>query len=217
MYGKNNFEDEEKKTRPFLFLVVFLVIFFALSVLLYAIDFVPEPQSSSTDSLAAGGGAQIAHTSGNQAQGEEPVRVVIPKANIDTAVQNPLSTSIPILDNALLKGAVRYPDSGLLGENSGMLLFGHQSKLPVVHNQAFKAFNDLQALATGDEIIVFSETAKYRYRVASVKHVNVDGPDALVDLGDGTKTLTLVTCDSFGQKTDRYEVKADFVAKEPLS
>ena len=217
MYGKHTLIAELKSGRPWAFLGVFLVVFFALSVVLYAFDFVPEPQSGSTQAASAGELHIPEASEEAQVQGEAPVRIVIAKAKIDVAISNPATTSISVLDNALLTGAVRYPDSGFLGQNSRMLLFGHQSHLPVVHNQAFKAFNNLQMVTEGDDVIVFSATAKYRYRVTSVEHVNVGAEDALVELGDGAKTLTLITCDSFGKKTDRYEVKADFVGKEPLT
>ena len=107
------------------------------------------------------------------------------------------------LDSALLKGAVRYPTSALLGESAPMLIFGHQSYLPVVKNQAFKAFNSLQNVRAGDDVIVSSATTNYHYRVTSISYV--DAGDAEIQIGGGARTLTLVTCDSFGkQKTKRY-------------
>src|SRR6185295_12336356 len=109
---------------------------------------------------------------------------------------------------------VRYPDSALLGENARMYIFGHQSYLPVVHNQAFKAFNGLQKLKVGDEITVYSASALYHYRVSTVKHVTAD--QGVIELGSGDRTLTLSTCDSFGTKSDRYIVTAQFVSREAL-
>jgi len=198
------------------FLGVFLVVFFIFAVFLYVIDFVPEApkqtaqserSTSSTDALPIVNAVQ-------ELPAEDPVRIVAPTVGIDTAVGNPISVSNEVLDNALLKGAVRYPDSALLGENARMYIFGHQSYLPVVHNQAFKAFNGLQKLKVGDEITVYSASALYHYRVSTVKHVTAD--QGVIELGSGDRTLTLSTCDSFGTKSDRYIVTAQFVSREAL-
>ena len=111
----------------------------------------------------------------------------------------------------MLSGAVRYPGSALLGENAPMFLFGHQSYLPVVRNQAFKAFNDLQKLDAGDTIRVYSNTAVYEYEVSTVSLV--EAADALIPLVPGEKTLVLSTCNSFGDPGERYVVEAKLISR----
>jgi LPXTG-site transpeptidase (sortase) family protein len=201
--------------RPWKFIGVFFLVFFLIAIFLYAIDFVPEPVGGSAQQgIAEATAAPVeAHvdTSGLE---ETPVRIEAPAVGINTIVGNPTSTNAETLDGALLQGAVRYPDSGLLGENARMYIFGHQSYLPVVHNQAFKAFNGLQNLKLGDEVIVYSATAMYTYRVSSVTHTTADAGE--VALGSGDRTLTLSTCDSFGTKSDRYVVTAAFVSRTVL-
>ncbi|TSD04929.1 MAG: hypothetical protein Greene07147_846 [Parcubacteria group bacterium Greene0714_7] len=226
-------------SRPWEFLAIFLIVFFVVSVFLFAIDFVPESPTSSntasvaeasvvtlsasepirtTESLSATKNtvAPVAHTIAYASDTNAPLRVTIPKVGIDTPVNNPNTTTVSGLDTALLKGAVRYPTSALLGENAPMLIFGHQSYLPVVKNQAFKAFNSLQNVRAGDDVIVSSATTNYHYRVTSISYV--DAGDAEIQIGGGARTLTLVTCDSFGkQKTKRYVVEAEFTFEEPIS
>jgi|CXWL01.1.fsa_nt_gi LPXTG-site transpeptidase (sortase) family protein len=196
--------------KPWEFLGLFLGIFFLISVFLFAIDFFPEPvkEENVPDVMKT----QVATSKTPEVQFpiEEPVRVVIKSIGVDTKVENPTSTDVEVLDQALLKGAARYPQSALLGENAGVFIFGHQSGLPVVKNQAFKAFNGLQNLAMGQEIEVYSATAKYIYRVTSVEHVSAE--NALIDFA-APRTLTLSTCDSFGKKTDRNVVKAELVSR----
>src|SRR3989344_3772308 len=148
---------------PWEFLVLFLVVFFLSAVVLFSIDFVPEPIQKETSPTENAEMLEVA-----EQIPEVPVRIVVGAIGVDTAIQNPTTTDIPSLDAALLKGAVRYPTSALLGENAPLFIFGHQSYLPVVRNQAFKAFNDLQKLKAGDEISIFSQTAEYNYRVQSV-------------------------------------------------
>lgn len=145
---------------------------------------------------------------------EAPVRIEVMKVGVDTPVLNPASADITTLDNELLKGAVRHPQTSFLNENGDVLIFGHQSYLPVVKNRAFKAFNDLQELEAGDQIIVYSETAKYYYKVSSIELAKAS--DGKVELVAGRPGLTLVTCNSLGAKEDRYVIKADFVSKVAL-
>ena len=157
--------------QPWEFLVAFLVVFFLFCVILFTVDFVPESPGSTLPSSSSGDIAETLAPAGPQQQYpiENPVRIQAPAVGIDALINNPSSTDANVLDNALLSGAVRYPDSGLLGSTSRMYIFGHQSYLPVVHNQAFKTFNGLQNLKVGDEIIVYSSTAAYHYHVSSGK------------------------------------------------
>lgn len=218
-FNRYNTNRGYKAAGPWKFLMVFLGVFFLFAVFLFAIDFVPEaPGQNASATIAEAAGNTVSLTSSvplsQAAAAEEPVRISIPKVGINAIVSNPSSTDTDVLDNALLKGAVRYPKSALLGENASVYLFGHQSYLPVVHNQAFKAFNGLQNLKSGDEIDVFSATTKYQYRVRSVELV--DASDTDIALDSRTPTLILTTCDSFGTKSQRYEVQADLIAREPV-
>lgn len=146
---------------------------------------------------------------------ELPESIEIPAIHLSTMVENPVSTDIPTLDAALLKGAVRYPTSAKLGEVGNVVLFGHSSYLPVVGNKAYKAFNDIQKLKAGDTVIVSSAGTAYTYMVRTVAKEST--LDATIPLLVSGRVLTLSTCDSFGAKTDRYVVTADFVDSRPAS
>ncbi len=143
-------------------------------------------------------------------EGELPVRIEIPSIGIEATVANPASADIATLDRALLAGAVRYPGSGALGEQGNVLMFGHSSHLPVVHNQAFKAFNDIQKLEVGAPIFVFGKDKIYVYAVEKVEEANTT-TGAIPLETDGAK-LTLATCDNFGSKSDRFVVTATLVS-----
>lgn len=145
---------------------------------------------------------------------ESPVRVAAPDIGLDVKVSNPVATDIPTLDEALLTGSVRYPTSALLGTDGTVLLFGHSSYLPVVRNQAYKAFDGIQNLKVGQIVSVYSATAEYRYSVTSVRVANAD--NAVIELVGEGKHLKLVTCDSFASKSHRFVVSADFVGEYPL-
>lgn len=144
-----------------------------------------------------------------------PTRIVISKIGIDTGIENPEWNDIPTLTEALKIGAVRYPQSGLLGENSNILLFGHSAHLKVIYNKAYKAFNDLGDLVLGDEIKVYSNQKVYTYKVETVDLVK--NTEEKVDLISSTPKLTLVTCNNFGEREDRFIVVAKLVGVVSLS
>jgi len=135
-----------------------------------------------------------------------PVRVRVPSIGVDTTVLTPASTEVDVLDRALLSGAVHYPGSGVAGENANMLIFGHSSYLPVVQNQAYRAFNELSTLQRGDRILVDTVTATYEYRVETVHLADAD--DAVIYFAASEPTLTLATCNTFGAKQERWVVTA---------
>jgi LPXTG-site transpeptidase (sortase) family protein len=144
----------------------------------------------------------------------QPERIIIRSVGMDVPVLNPESTSISMLDNALLSGTVRYPTSALLGQKGNVFIFGHTSHLPVVRNQMYKAFNELPNVKVGNTISLHGGGREYIYRVTSVRHV--DAGEELVDLSptQGRK-LTLSTCDTFGAKSARWVVDAEFVGSYP--
>ncbi len=143
----------------------------------------------------------------------EPTRIVIRSQGIDLQILNPHGTTIKELDDALLSGAVRYPLSAQLNQNGNIFIFGHSSHLPIVKNQMFRAFNKLSSLKEGDTIELHGGGEVHTYRVNVVR--KTDASDETIDLSASQgKKLTLSTCDSFGAKTSRYVVEAEFVGKK---
>lgn len=144
-----------------------------------------------------------------------PVRIVAKDIKLDVSIANPVSTDIEVLDEGLLKGAVRYPTSAQLGVDGTMLLFGHSSYLPIVHNQAYKTFDGIQDLKPGAIVHVYSSDTDYQYSVVGVKVA--DATQDSIELNPNGKHLTLVTCDSFATKSNRFVVTADFVGAYSLT
>lgn len=140
-----------------------------------------------------------------------PTRLAIPAFDVDLPVANPTTTDIAALDEELLTAVVRYPGSGTLGVDGNMFIFGHSTGYKTVNNPLFKAFNDLKHLEEGNVIRLTSGNVEYVYTVRSLEHR--DAAEVTIDFAthEGEQTLTLSTCDSFGAKSDRYIVVADFV------
>lgn len=201
--------------RKWTFLALFLGIFFVshtVFILTGSTSSVPEQTRDTAPSRSSDEGPRIALPEG---EGELPLRIEIPSIGIRASVANPVRSDIATLDNALLGGAVRYPGSGMPGEEGNVLIFGHSSQLPVVYNQAYKAFNDIQNLETGDPIILYGEGKRYIYEVEEVKEANAS-TDAIPLAIEGAH-LTLATCNNFGTKEDRFIVSARLTRIEMLS
>lgn len=203
------------------FFAVFFGIFIVSYGILFAIDFVPEEKGTKGGTATSTGAVKVKET--GQAStfvapanevAQYPSRVIIPDIGIDSAVLNPESRTIAALDEALLEGAVRHPDSADFKNTGTIFLFGHSSYLPVVRNKNFQAFNGIQKLEEGSVIRLESDNMAYTYRVESVEKVAAS--DTTVALDNSEERLILVTCNSFGSKDDRFVVKAKLVEKAAL-
>jgi len=136
-----------------------------------------------------------------------PDKVVIPKVGVDSIIKNPNRIDVATLDQALNQGAVHYPGSGSI-EQGNMFIFGHSTNWQVVQNDAYRTFNGIERLVSGDEIEIHAGDKSYIYKVSSV--VLVDEDDALVVFDNSKRTLTMSTCNTFGEKQERWVVEADF-------
>lgn len=194
------------KSKKWVFLLNFSIVLFITFGLLYFLGFVPEEFKVSYGRYPEKNIAQKINT-------EIPITIKIPSIDVDVEVYNPQSTSTEVLDSFLAKGAVHYPGSGNLGFGN-VFIFGHNTRLSIVNNPGFKAFNGLKDLKEGDLIDVYSVSSIFSYKVSSVK---IEGADkALVVFDTDVHKLTLSTCDTFGAKSDRYVVEAKYIGKKAL-
>ncbi|MHB1770086.1 MAG: sortase [Minisyncoccota bacterium] len=206
-------------TRKWSFLGVFAFVFLGSVSVLAQLNILPDtPQAPAASSVAFAASPLVAASTSRATStvgAEFPTSMVIPAIQLSVTIANPDTTDISTLDHLLLKGAVRYPTSALLGETGNVVLFGHSSYLPIVLNQAYKTFDGIQKLVPGDVVTVYSSDTAYTYRVRSVTKESAN--DAAIPLSVTGRVLTLSTCDSFGAKTDRFVVVADFVESHSLS
>ena len=202
--------------RKWSFLGAFAVVFLSSVGILANLGLLPETVAANTvPSVTLSASPLVAVTVSTVAP-ELPTRIEIPKINLTATIANPTTVDIAVLDQELLSGAVRYPTSAKLGETGNVVLFGHSSYLPIVGNQAYKAFNGIQKLVVGDTVTVYSADTAYTYRVRSVAKESA-ASDAGIELAVTGRVLTLATCNSFGAKTDRFVVTADFVESHSIT
>ncbi len=188
--------------RALAFSITFIFLFCLTYVFLGMVDALPEPSEGATREPSVVKEEIPAGTH------ELPVRIVVKDAAIDWKILNPQETDLDTLNAAVDQAVMRWPTSALLGKDGTVALFGHSSHLPIVHNQAFKAFNGIEKLKKGQGISVYSATTEYRYKVVGVRVASAD--EDVVELPSDGKYLVLITCDNFGSKSDRYVVTADF-------
>ena len=198
-------------------IAIFIAIFCGAFLGLYFSGLVPEAFKS--DDATASTTLDVATSTPAAVL---PAHIVIPTIGVDAPVLNPDTRDVDALDNYLTQGAVRYPGSGSL-TSGNMFIFGHNTSFKVVHNKAYQTFDNLRDLKAGDQIYVYSATTtaangssippqKYVYSVQSVTLKYAD--DAVVTFSPDVHTLTLTTCDVFGEMEQRYIVTASFVGVE---
>lgn len=140
-----------------------------------------------------------------------PTRLKIPAIDLDLPVQNPATTDVEALDALLVNGPARYADSAKLGEKGNVIIFAHSSRVPVVRNQMYKAFNRVQELKAGDTITLTGTDGKeYLYSVNSVTKADIND-DVALSLAKTGNTLTLVTCDTLTGKSARFVLDARLI------
>ena len=145
-----------------------------------------------------------------------PTRLVIPTAGTDVPISNPDTTDIDALDKELLTSVVRFPGSGTLGRDGNMLIFGHSTGYRNVRNEMFKAFNALKTLEEGNVVKLISDGVEYVYTVSNLEHEEASNVTIDFVTDPGVQQLTLSTCDSFGKKSDRWIITADFIGSYPV-
>lgn len=188
--------------RAFAFAITFIFFFCLTYVFLGLVDALPNPPEGTDTEPAAVQQNIPADTR------ELPVRIVIPDIGTDWRILNPTGTDLDTLNRAVDEAPMRWPTSALLGQDGTVALFGHSSRLPIVRNQAYKAFNDIENLKKGQVVSVYSATTEYRYKVVGIRVASAE--EDVVELPADGKYLVLVTCDTFGSKSDRFVVRADF-------
>ncbi|MBL7045439.1 MAG: sortase [Parcubacteria group bacterium] len=204
IFSKRIFDNLVRSKWRFAF--SFIVIFFITFSLLTILGFTPEVVEK--DGSLKESKDKVSEV------GADPIRIVIPSVGIDANIVNPESRDLTLLDRALKDGVVHYPGSGTLEEEANVFLFGHSSFLPIVRNESYKVFNNLERLRIGDIIKVESNEKEYVYKVEVVRLT--DAGEAFVDLRKGNKKLTLSTCNSFGSVDERFVVEANFVESHLL-
>lgn len=218
---------QELSIHRFTFVSFFVFIFVSSLAMLNVVGFIPEKRQSlsssdvqkevlstvyaSSEKLEP---ARVRSTTSEVSISNIPVQIIIESVGIKVGIENPKDNDVAVLDKALLSGAVRYPGSGFMDDNSTMFLFGHSSFLPTVRNQNFRAFNNLEKVKRGAFVRVESKGFVNIYKVTDVRKVNAD--EAIIQISGKGKRLVLSTCNSFGDPGERFVLEAEYVGNFAL-
>lgn len=217
---------EQIWSQKFTFLLTFFLVFTLTYAVLFVVDFLPEEPVSdvavlqddysyesetvatidTVEAITVEGPDKDIVDMATPTKALLPLTISIERLDKTITVLNPVSRTIEDLDNALLDGVVRHPDSATLNQEGNMFILGHSSYLPNVFNKNFQAFNGIEDLEWGDTIEVTSEDGVFEYRVDKVYRANAQ--ELVVPIAGTGHNLTLATCNSFGSVDDRYIVEA---------
>jgi LPXTG-site transpeptidase (sortase) family protein len=139
--------------------------------------------------------------------------VYIPRIRVAAPIVRPASTSEATINDALLKGVVKYPGTAEPGERGNIFLTGHSSFYWWVKTDYRNVFALEPQLRENDEIVIYSHGRKYSYRVFTV--FEVDPTQTGVLKPTPVATLTLSTCVPVGTSYRRKIVQAHQVSPDP--
>ncbi len=120
-----------------------------------------------------------------------PTRIVVPSASVDASIAE---VGVTVADGkasweTAWKAAGHHIDSALPGQPGNMVITGHVS---VADHSNLAVFKQLDKVAEGDTVEVYSGDQVYRYAVSKVMVVP---PSAVKLLRSSTEsTVTLITC-----------------------
>lgn len=139
--------------------------------------------------------------------------IYIPKIHVAAPIVRPTSTSEQVIDDALLKGVVKYPGTAEPGERGNVFLTGHSSFYWWVPTDYRQVFTLVPELGTGDVVIVYRNGIRYTYRVFTAFEVAPTQTDVLKPTPE--PTLTLSTCVPIGTSYRRRIVQAHQESPDP--
>ncbi|MBU0976278.1 MAG: sortase [Patescibacteria group bacterium] len=123
-------------------------------------------------------------------------------ANVD-------STKEETYKEALGKGLAHFRGSDLPNGGKNVLIYGHSAAGDYAEknpSDVITSFTRLFKLNIGDSIVVKFEDQEYKYIVKKIKEVYPQDVDVIV--GEGAKTLTLMTCSPPGLSSRRLVIIA---------
>ncbi|MFA6992658.1 MAG: sortase [Candidatus Gracilibacteria bacterium] len=111
------------------------------------------------------------------------------------------------MQEALKDGVVHYPGTSVPGQTGNTVITGHSSYFPWDPGRFKDVFALLHKVVVGDEIVIYYDQQKYRYKVTEIKVVMPDNIDVLKQTP--SQQLTLITCTPVGTNLKRLIVIAE--------
>jgi LPXTG-site transpeptidase (sortase) family protein len=177
-----------------------------------------------SDRQVALGSRDVAEDRGGQSQAEEDaVRpadedfgIVVPKISANAKVVSDVDAQdAREYQRALTQGVAHAKGTAYPGEEGNSFLFAHSGTDFYEASRFNAVFYLLNKLERGDDIYLFYQGRRYRYRVSDIKTASPDEVRYLdPDLRPGERKVTLMTCWPAGTALKRLIVVADQVEGE---
>lgn len=179
----------------------------------------PETVRSGGTPGGEGGGADVPCRGNIPYDGEGRPRAIcdnylyIPRIRVAAPIVRPRSTAENVINEALLRGVIKYPGTAEPGERGNVFLTGHSSYYWWVDTPYRNVFALVPQLRENDEIIIYAQGRKYSYRVSSVFEVTPSQTGVLKPTP--IPVVTLSTCVPVGTSYRRKIVQARQVSPDP--
>lgn len=145
-------------------------------------------------------------------------RIVIPKIGKNIPLVDIVNQEVEWggeeLENIFMKelenGVIRYPGSAKPGKNGNTFVFGHSSNFPWIKGDYNDVFALLDHVDNGDEIIIYYNQKKFKYKI-NRKDVVTPGDVSVLKWREDKKELSLMTCWPIGTTLNRLIVTGELV------
>jgi LPXTG-site transpeptidase (sortase) family protein len=196
-------------------------ILFGLGALLIAGTYVPlamasiryrlQPPPSAEAHIVARNSAQLDPKKEYVIANDAEFGIVIPKIHANASViahVNPFDATV--YQEALTRGVAHAEGTAVPAEAGTMFLFAHSAGDLLRARQYNAVFYLLNKLATNDDVYIFYQGEKYRYKVTKTEVVD---PERVEFLNNDTtkRSLILMTCTPAGTTRQRLLVHAEMV------
>ncbi|MDP9211927.1 MAG: class E sortase [bacterium] len=141
--------------------------------------------------------------------------IYIPRIRVAAPIVRPASTSEAVINDALLRGVIKYPGTADPGERGNVFLTGHSSYYWWVDTDYRNVFALVPELRVGDEIVVYHRGKRYLYRTHRTFEVSPNQTDVLKPTRESMVTLS--TCVPVGTSYRRIIIRARQVSPSQSS
>jgi len=158
--------------------------------------------------LTGGVDVQVAPTDFRLALPQIDQSVPLVEMPADSRVAEDWVTFEKDIQEYLRQGVVHYPLTANPGEVGNMVITGHSSYFPWAEGGYKQVFSRLDEIQIGDQIDIYKDQRRYRYKVFSKKVVAPQEVEVLNQTTD-RKLLTVITCTPLGTTLRRLVVIAE--------
>lgn len=184
-----------------------LITGFTLFNQLFIAPFItPSINASSTPLITVGSGEVVVSAE---------TKIIIPKLNVEAPiVTDAENNEEQVIQKALERGVVLYPNTGQPGELGNQVIFGHSSNNLFNRGDYKYVFALLNKMEKDDIIYINFNSKQYTYKVINKKIIKPTEVEVLNEQ-PVPALVTLITCDPPGSNVNRLVIQAEQINPKP--